>query len=141
MTAIRRARPRTTAMPASSRTRTVPRPSSRSRIALARARSWLVIAGRPGSRADAQGFEAAQDEARLPGGLLDQLKARQPLEDPPEDDVELGLREGRPETVVDPGAEREVRVRVAVEDQLVGLYEGRGVAIGRRELEGKLLAA
>ena len=72
--------------------------------------------------------------------LDDQLHRRQVGQDPPEQDVELDLRQRRAEAVVDPGAEREVRVGRAVEDDLVGPVEDRRVAIGRRELEGELLA-
>jgi hypothetical protein len=43
--------------------------------------------------------------ARLPARLLDELQPRQGLDHPPEEDVELDLREGRADAVVDAGAE------------------------------------
>ncbi len=74
-------------------------------------------------RARAAALEPAQDEARLPGRLGDQLQRRHPREDRPEQDPQLQPRERRPQAEVDPGPEREVRVRGAIEDQAVGVRE------------------
>ena len=63
------------------------------------------------------------------------------LEDPPEHDVELELRERRAQAVVDPRPEREVRIGRPVEDDLVGPLEHGGIAVGGGELERELLAA
>src|SRR5262245_44910823 len=93
---------------------------------------------RPGSGADEQALAAQGDVVRLPPGLLDELEVREAVHQRGERDLQLLAAERRAEAEVDPRAEREVRVRVAGQVELVRLAEHLRVAVRRTEQESEL---
>src|SRR5262245_6030813 len=98
-------------------------PACRGRYATGRAVAFNDVGSRrrPASGPDPQALEPPDDVVRLPARFLDELEVREAVHQRRERDLELLAAERRPEAEVDPGAEREVRIRVSGQVELVRL--------------------
>ena len=67
------------------------------------------------------------------GAVVGQFELREALDELFNGDAQFQAREVRPDAPVDPQAEGSVSIRGAVDDELVGVFEGVRVAIRRGE--------